>query len=467
MATSTEEILLRLGMSAEGIKTGMVQANASVKSGLDSMKTMFVQAFSGVAILGAMNKVLDKFDEIQDRADNLGVGTDFLQGMQQVAKRDAVGGQETFNRAIAELSVRLGEAKGGTESAIKAFEKFGITLSDISRLDVEGMFYLIADKIKAIPDPTERAAAAFELLGKSGKNLTGILTGGAAQLKNMVEQADKLAAEDVKRLADAKDQIEDYTNTLTIWGGKLLGYVSTAAEYYGENLYDLQAQEAANTEKNLQAIEKVKKAEQDAANAKFAALDASFQMQMKAQKEAEKSAKLIKDKAALEKEKEKEKEDKKTASDLKKETKQKTDNLKQRKPQGGNGQTNYMPTTDQIRKSRKFGGIQREIDFLTGQATNALLEGNQGLAEQAKAQIEGYDVPLTPWQEAQNKAQEDLNKKMGFHHDIPFKRHVEGLKETLANAGLTPQDMSISNIDRNISDLLKKASVDGIKLSDK
>jgi len=129
--------------------------------------------------------------------------------------------------------------------------------------------------------------------------------------------------------------------------------------------------------------------------------------------------------------------------------------------------SDYMPTPDQIRKSRKFGGIQRDIDFLTGQATNALLEGNQDLAEQARAQIEGYDVPVTPWQEAQNKAQEDLNKKMGFHHDIPFKRHVEGLKETLANAGLTPQDMSISNIDRNISDLLKKASIDGIKLSDK
>ena len=126
-----------------------------------------------------------------------------------------------------------------------------------------------------------------------------------------------------------------------------------------------------------------------------------------------------------------------------------------------------MPTKDQIRKSRKFGGIQRDIDFLTGQATNALLEGNQGLAAQAQAQIEGYDVPLTPWQESQNKAQEDLNKKMGFHHDIPFKRHVEGLKETLANAGLTPQDTAMQNIDKNMADLLKKASVDGIKLSDK
>ena len=295
MATSTEEILLRLGMSADGIKTGMAQANASVKSGLDNMKTMFIQAFSGVAILGAMNKVLNKFDEIQDRADNLGVGTDFLQGMQQVAKRDAVGGQETFNRGIGELAVRLGEAKGGSETAVKAFEKFGITLYDISKLDVEGMFYLIADRIKAIPDPTQRAAAAFELLGKSGKNLTGVLSGGAAQLKNMVEQADKLAAADVKRLAEAKDTIEDATNNLTIYGGELLASVGSSFTWWGELLGDADARAGALKEKNLQRIEETKKAEQKAADAKFAALDAAFQMQMKTQAAAAKSAQLIKD----------------------------------------------------------------------------------------------------------------------------------------------------------------------------
>ena len=295
MATSTEEILLRLGMSADGIKTGMAQANASVKSGLDNMKTMFVQAFSGVAILGAMNKVLNKFDEIQDRADNLGVGTDFLQGMQQVAKRDAVGGQETFNRGIGELAVRLGSAKNGSETAIKAFQKFGITLSDISKLDVEGMFYLIADRIKAIPDPTQRAAAAFELLGKSGKNLTGVLSGGAAQLKNMVEQADKLAAADVKRLADAKDTIEDSTNTLTIWGGEFLSIFGKIGEFLPILFSSVESLQKNAREREIQRIKEVKKAEQDAADAKFAALDASFQMQMKTQAAAAKSAQLIKD----------------------------------------------------------------------------------------------------------------------------------------------------------------------------
>lgn len=147
------------------------------------------------------------------------------------------------------------------------------------------------------------------------------------------------------------------------------------------------------------------------------------------------------------------------------ETQKNLDNLKSQK--SNLHKSDYMPTTDQIRKSRRFGGIQRDIDVLTGQATGALLEGNQELSGQIQKQIEGYDIPLTPWQEAQNKAQEDFNKKMGFHHDIPFKRHVEGLKETLAKAGLTPTDMSISNIDRNISDLLKKAAIDGIKLSDK
>ena len=209
----------------------------------------------------------------------------------------------------------------------------------------------------------------------------------------------------------------------------------TQAEFEKDRIYRQNA--LINLQKQMQNMDK-----QSVEYAKLQAIQADYLLQIEIDK-------------TKEKEKQKQKDDAQT----------KFDDLKSQK--SNLHKSDYMPTPDQIRKSRKFGGIQRDIDFLTGQATNALLEGNQGLADQAKAQIEGYDVPLTPWQEAQNKAQEDLNKKMGFHHDIPFKRHIEGLKETLANAGLTPQDMSLSSIDRNISDLLKKASVDGIKLSDK
>ena len=239
MATSTEEILLRLGLDATAVKTGMAQANASVQGGLKSIASSFSRAFAGGAILAGINSVINKFDDLKDRADNLGISTDFLQGMNQIASRDAVGGVETFNKSISELSVRLGSAKDGSEQSIKAFEKFGITLKDIQTLDAEGMMYLIADKIKAIPDPAQRAAAAFELLGKAGKNMTGILSGGADELKRMVDAVDKLDAAKVAELANAKDEIDNAKNTLTVGAGRALGATSYAAKWWMDKAVEI------------------------------------------------------------------------------------------------------------------------------------------------------------------------------------------------------------------------------------
>lgn len=214
--------------------------NSMVKQAGESTKATLKDAFgsigsiiSGGAILAGMKGLLNHFDELDDRARNLSISTDFLQGMEHIASNDAVGGVKTFNKAITELSVKLGDAKTGSDDAIKKFEKWGITLKDIADLDTEGMFYKIADRIKAIPDPSERSAAAFELLGKAGKSLVGVMQEGSAAVKGMVDQVDKLDSEKLKMLADAKGNIQDVGNTATIWAGKALGAIGKAAQFLG------------------------------------------------------------------------------------------------------------------------------------------------------------------------------------------------------------------------------------------
>lgn len=510
MATSSEEMLLRLGMNADGIKKGMADANRSVKSGLDSLKSEFVRAFSAGAVLGAMQNVLNKFDEIQDRADNLGVGTNFLQGMQQVAKRDAVGGQETFNKGISELSVKMGQAKEGTEEAIQKFEKYGITLKQIASLNAEQMFYVIADKIKAIPDSTQRAAASFDLLGKAGKNLAGVLANGSAELKNMVDAADKLDAHHVKMLAEAKDTIEDVTNSAQIGIGTILGTIGDIAKWFGEMSTGINYIERAHNEGQLKAIQNFKKHQLELGEITINRVDKEAekskksydQRQVAAEKELESLTKveasieefardrmwrenalinlkqrmMNMDKESVEYHKlmamsaeyslqiEVDKTKEKEKQKHKDETQQKFNDLQNQK--AGVHDQSYMPTEDQIRRSRKFGGTQRQIDDLKRRATGALLEGNRELSKQYQNQIEGYDVPLTAWQQAQNKAQEDYNQKMGINTQLPFPSHIEGLKETLSQAGLVPEDQSLTNIDKNIAELLTKAKNDGIKIAD-
>lgn len=235
-----EEIVIKFGGDLTALGTSLRGLNAQVKAAGQGMKKEFESAFSGIGeiisggvILAGIKSVVDHFDELQKRADNLAISTDFLQGMEHISSTEAVGGVEKFDKAIEQLSVNLGEAKKGNEEMIKKFQQWGITLKDISSLNTEGMFYKIAERIKSIPDPAERSAAAFELLGKSGKSLTGVMSEGADAVKSMVDQVDKLDAKKIKDLAEAKKNIENASNTATVVAGKTLGGVAGLGHFLG------------------------------------------------------------------------------------------------------------------------------------------------------------------------------------------------------------------------------------------
>jgi len=222
MGTQKEEIIVRAGFDNSALAAGVRQSQNIVKEGFTEIKNYMVGALGAAAVFQGFKKVIDFADDLKDRADNLGVSTDFLQGLGHIAGKDAVGGIMTFNKAITDLSQKLGDAKNGSEDTIKKFQKWGITLKEIEDLDAEGMFYRIADALRDIPDPAKRTAAAFELLGKSGKNMTGILSQGSEEIKNASAGVVKISQANIDALAQAKDKLEDIGLMSKILGSRLI-----------------------------------------------------------------------------------------------------------------------------------------------------------------------------------------------------------------------------------------------------
>lgn len=219
---TTNEAVVRLGLDTTSFQSGMQNFRQKFTRGLKSMVSEWGALLGTGALLGGLNQLMNKFDDLSDTAENLGLSTDFLQGMSQIASKDAVGGVKSFDKAISELSVKLGAAKSGSEEALKSFAKWGISLDDIAKKDTQEVFYQIASIIEKIPDPAIRTAAAFELMGKSGKNLTGILAAGAPELQRLVETVEKVTSEQVKLLADSKAKLQDAGNQLQIFAAGLL-----------------------------------------------------------------------------------------------------------------------------------------------------------------------------------------------------------------------------------------------------
>jgi len=220
--TLFEEVIVRLGLDT----TGFQNTSNKFSSKLNGISNAWSQALVAGGIITGINSIINKMDDLGDKADNLGISTDFLQGMQHIASQDAVGGIKTFDRAIIELSVRLGEAKIGNEAAIATFAKWGITAAEMKSMSADEMFLRIADAIKAIPDASQRSAAAFELLGKSGKNLTGILAAGTDALKERIGATAKLDAEGIASLSRAKAQLEGMSNSAIIGLARVLNYLT-------------------------------------------------------------------------------------------------------------------------------------------------------------------------------------------------------------------------------------------------
>lgn len=185
-------------------------------------------ALGGLSLVDLGLDALELADNIDDTAGQLQVTTDYLQAMRYAAEQTGVEAGALEN-AIAKLNGKIGDAVSGQKSAVESFERVGIAFknADGSARGVEQVMAELADRIKELPDPAQRAAAAAEILGeKAGPRLVALLSGGAEELTNWLNRAKEagqvMESETVKRLAAAEQRIKDFKNFLTISAGEIL-----------------------------------------------------------------------------------------------------------------------------------------------------------------------------------------------------------------------------------------------------
>lgn len=300
MSTVREEAVVSLGLDTTKIRAGLNKFGSDFRSSIANVSKQWLGALSAGGIIAGINTLLNKFDDLNDKAENLDLSTDFLQGMQHLAGKDVVGGVKTFDKAIGELSVKLGDAKSGSAEAIATFEKWGLPLDKIKDADTERVFYMIADAVKAIPDPATRSAAAFELLGKAGKNMSGYLAQGGDAIQKLVDGVDKLDVKKVKELAAMKDQLSEASNQLSIWGGKLLTLFSAMSQAAGELSTGFDTINAAVKKTAQDWIAEQRKKVQDQVDIEMAAEEKLAADKLALEKQADEEGRKLAEKRAAE-----------------------------------------------------------------------------------------------------------------------------------------------------------------------
>lgn len=420
MSTTREEAVVALGLDTTKIKHEFEQFGHDFKHSINHVAKEFLGAFTAGGIIEGIHATLEHFEQLKNSAEDLGISTDFLQGMRHISSKEAVGGVETFNRAIAELSKNLGEAKEGSGEAIAKFEKWGITLKDIKSLNAEEMAYRISDSLKATTDPAVRVAEAFELMGKGGKNMVGVLAKGSEELRKMVDATDKLDAEKVKELAEAAANLKDLGNTITVKIGQAVG---TFAEFF-QMLGTMSTGDFTGKNNSKQAgvdyITEMKKRIQEKVDAE---MDAEAELEKKKSDDLAKLA--AKKKAEAEKTATAEEEQTKKAIEsaqrfqIKWLYAQHQKKLELQKIEQS-ALEKYIPTLDELAHSGgKFGGAARQVEALDRKIKRDYIHGDLAAAKSDLAARNNiYDKlhasGVAPEREEMRRVRE-LNEHMNDH----------------------------------------------------
>jgi len=169
----------------------------------------------GKEVVALVNDFSKAGDNIAKTADKIGVGIEALQELRFAAERTGVS-QQALDQSLQNLTKRIGEAAAGVEKPKQAFQKLGISIRDAGGniKPTEEIFNEFADRLKDIPNQSDRVAIAFKLFGNEGVSLVNTLKDGSAGLNQLRQEFKNL-------------------------GGVISTDAARASEVYQDNLTDL------------------------------------------------------------------------------------------------------------------------------------------------------------------------------------------------------------------------------------
>ena len=164
-------------------------------------------------------------DTLEETAQQVGMTTREFQAYAHAA---GMAGVDTgaFSMAIGQLSARASAAtRDGGETAAM-LRRLGLSVVDASGNVVGGgeLLRRVADRISGIRNPTERTAAAMELMGRAGRRMVPMLLGGRAGLAGLEAELDRLGGGVSDEFIEQSSRIED---GLSRWRMSFLSLRST------------------------------------------------------------------------------------------------------------------------------------------------------------------------------------------------------------------------------------------------
>lgn len=168
------------------------KAKGQISKGMGQITTgVGVLAGAGAAAFKAADSASKNLDTIDKMSQKLGMSTQAYQEWDYVLQISGADIQ-SLGSGLKTLTNKFDDAKSGSEGAVKAFERIGLSMDDIKDMSREDLFSAVIYAFQDMGDTAERAALANELLGRSGTELAPLFNTTSEETKNLIQQVNDL-----------------------------------------------------------------------------------------------------------------------------------------------------------------------------------------------------------------------------------------------------------------------------------
>lgn len=226
----------RAGQDFDRQADQMYRAGFKIGQGIKTLaSTTVVAAGIGLvtnAVQEAVRGSLEYASSLGETAQQLGVTTDALQEYRYAATQVGLS-QEEMDKALEQLTRRIGEAANGTKAQAEAFKVLGVSVKDANGnvINAGDAIPKLADALQKVHNPAQRAAILTDLFGKAGQKLEPLLSGGSAAVNELRDAAHKLGVvlseEQIQKADDTADKLAALN---TVLKARVAGVVADNAD---------------------------------------------------------------------------------------------------------------------------------------------------------------------------------------------------------------------------------------------
>lgn len=192
------------------------------------MKAIQLASDAAMAVVNQFGEALDMGGRLNDLSSRTGETAGNLLLLER-SFNNAGSSAEKVGPAINKLQKFINDAGDASGTQAKALSWLGVKLSDLKDKTPTDQMKVFAEKITAIQDPTQRAAIAMEIFGKSGGELLPVLQNFSGEIDTARGQLGSLPGV-MDRASSSFDGISD---NMTVIKGKALeiaaGFLEKAA----------------------------------------------------------------------------------------------------------------------------------------------------------------------------------------------------------------------------------------------